>query len=205
MTMTPTVTKLEAPQIEAAGAALGRAFFDDPLFAWMMPDAERRERVLPWLLTNTTRYGDRYGEVYTTGGSVEGAAIWFVPGKTDTNMFGMLRSGMALAPFKFGVGASRRAMTSMSLMEKLHKRDMHQRHWYLAVLGVDPPRQGQGVGGALIAPVLARADAEGLPCYLETAKEINVAFYRKHGFDVIVDDVIPNGGPRYWTMVRQPA
>jgi hypothetical protein len=35
-------------------------------------------------------------------------------------------------------------------------------------------------------------------------KARNVPFYQKHGFQVVVDEMIPNGGPRLWTMKRQP-
>lgn len=46
------------------------------------------------------------------------------------------------------------------------------------------------------------ADADGLPCYLETMKERNVVFYEKHGFQVVVGDDLPKGGPHFWTMKR---
>jgi len=52
--------------------------------------------------------------------------------------------------------------------------------------------------------VLARADAEGLLCYVETEKERNLPFYRRHGFEVVVEDDMPNGGPHFWTMRREP-
>jgi hypothetical protein len=54
-------------------------------------------------------------------------------------------------------------------------------------------------------PVLERADSDNLTCYLETAKEINVTFYQKHGFEVVKE--FPLGGkdgPPFWTMLRQP-
>jgi GNAT superfamily N-acetyltransferase len=70
------------------------------------------------------------------------------------------------------------------------------------VVGVIPPRQGQGFGRALLRPVLDRADAEGLPCYLETAQPGNVAFYQKLGFDIIADMVEPRSGLRLWTFRR---
>ncbi len=95
-------------------------------------------------------------------------------------------------------------MASLNYQEPLHKRDVPSRHWYLPTLGVDPLSQGRGVGGALLQPVLARADAEGLFCYLETEKEINVTFYRRHGFEVVVEDDFPNGGIHFWTMRRHP-
>jgi ribosomal protein S18 acetylase RimI-like enzyme len=75
-----------------------------------------------------------------------------------------------------------------------------RRHWYLWVLGVQPDRQGQGFGGQLMAPILSQADRDGLPCYLETESERNVAFYRKHGFEVAHEGDIPGYGLRLWMM-----
>jgi ribosomal protein S18 acetylase RimI-like enzyme len=77
-------------------------------------------------------------------------------------------------------------------------------HWYLWGLGVEPSRQGQGIGGMLIQPVLARADASGLPCYLETMNEKNVPFYEKHGFKIVSDAEVPRHGLRVWAMLREP-
>jgi ribosomal protein S18 acetylase RimI-like enzyme len=91
----------------------------------------------------------------------------------------------------------------MELMSEHHERMMPEPHWYLMILGVDPAHQGAGIGSALIAPTLAEADAAGLPCYLETAKERNLAFYRRHGFDVRHEAHIPGGGPKVWMMARE--
>jgi GNAT superfamily N-acetyltransferase len=71
-------------------------------------------------------------------------------------------------------------------------------------LGVAPAQQGRGLGRALLQPMLARADAEQVRCYLETFTERNVQFYTKLGFRVLVHDSIPGGGPPFWTMVRLP-
>ena len=55
----------------------------------------------------------------------------------------------------------------------------------------------------LLQPVLERADRENSRCYLETAKEKNLSFYRSHGFEVVGEDVLPNDGPRVWMMARE--
>ena len=34
-------------------------------------------------------------------------------------------------------------------------------------------------------------------------KERNVTFYKNHGFDVVVEGDLPNGGPYFWTMTRE--
>jgi uncharacterized protein YjiS (DUF1127 family) len=49
---------------------------------------------------------------------------------------------------------------------------------------VRPEAQGRGAGSALLARGLARADAEGLPAYLEATSRRNAALYARHGFEV---------------------
>lgn len=60
------------------------------------------------------------------------------------------------------------------------------------------------VVGSLLRPILAEADAEALPCYLETAEERNVAFYRKHGFETVRHGTALDTPVEYWTMQRSP-
>ncbi len=197
------VPNLQAAQVDEASHVLARAFFDDPMVMYVIPDDEKRRRHLPWFFRLAARYGNLWGENFTTPGKVDGAAIWLPPGDNITKPLRMIRLGLLAAPFKFGLPSFMRFFTALNRLEHLHKRDVPPEHWYLFVLGVDPERQGQGVGGTIIQPVLERADRDHLPCYLETMKERNVTFYRKQGFEVVVDDVFPNG-PHYWTMKRDP-
>jgi len=147
------------------------------------------------------RYGLLYGEVYTND-AADGAAIWISPANTTLTFGQMLRMGMLAAPFKLGWAGCKRMMNVMDCTEKAHKRSAPGRHWYLPILGIEPSRQGKGIGGQLIQPILARADAEGLPCYLETMNERNLPFYERHGFKVTVEGQVPKGGPNFWAMVR---
>jgi GNAT superfamily N-acetyltransferase len=55
-------------------------------------------------------------------------------------------------------------------------------HWYLPWIGVRPEAAGQGIGSALLRRGLARADAEGMPAYLEATNRRNAALYARHGF-----------------------
>jgi GNAT superfamily N-acetyltransferase len=197
------VTSLEATRHEEASQMLARAFFDDPMVEYITPDPVRRERHLPWFFRLATRYGQQYGETYTLPGAVAGAAIWLPPGGNIVGTMRMIRLGLLAGIYRFGPPSFLKFISVMNSLEHLHKRDVPPEHWYLFLLGIDPSRQGQGVGGTIIQPVLERADKDRLPCYLETTKERNLDFYGKHGFDVVVDDRI-NDGPRYWTMKRDP-
>lgn len=73
-------------------------------------------------------------------------------------------------------------------------------------MGIAPPAQGRGIGTRLIAPGLARADAQSLPCYLTTARGENVRFYERFGFQVEAERLpLVQGGPTHWGMRRPPA
>jgi hypothetical protein len=56
----------------------------------------------------------------------------------------------------------------------------------------------------VLAPVLARCDADQAPAYLEATKERNVGIYESMGFRVVRTIVLPDGGPTLWTMWRDP-
>jgi GNAT superfamily N-acetyltransferase len=97
-----------------------------------------------------------------------------------------------------------RFSTAYRHFEQVHHLQMAGPHWYLGLLGVSPGYQGQGLGRALLAPVLHRADHEGLPCYLETFVPQNVPFYEHRGFHVVDAGVEPHGQVPFWAIRRQP-
>jgi GNAT superfamily N-acetyltransferase len=76
-------------------------------------------------------------------------------------------------------------------------------HYYLAVVGVEPAWQGQGLGSALMQPALQRCDAEGVGAYLEASTRMSRALYERHGFSVIDEVRLPEGPP-LWPMWREP-
>jgi uncharacterized protein YhfF/GNAT superfamily N-acetyltransferase len=75
-------------------------------------------------------------------------------------------------------------------------------HWLLDQLAVEPAAQGRGIAGALVRHALERADADGLPLFLETGVERNLGFYARHGFRVFAEGDAPDGGPHTWFLRR---
>jgi len=197
------IVRLAPAQTVEAAAALARAFFEDPSWVWALPANDRRGRVQAWFFRAAVRYGLRYGEVHTTE-RAEGAAVWLPPGGTELRALRLMRVGLQLMPLKAGLSPFSRLVAMGSVLADRHRQDAPFEHWYLWLLGVDPPRQGQGLGSALVRPVLKRADGEGVRCYLDTTLERNLTFYRRHGFDVVHAGAFPKGGPRFWTLLREP-
>jgi ribosomal protein S18 acetylase RimI-like enzyme len=57
-------------------------------------------------------------------------------------------------------------------------------HYYLGAIGVDPAAQGRGIGANLLTSFCDRSAGDQLSSgvYLETARESNLAFYKRAGF-----------------------
>jgi ribosomal protein S18 acetylase RimI-like enzyme len=192
-----------APEfLDRATLTVARAFEDDPMFAWVFPDAQHRARSLQVLNRVPLRYGLRYGHV---SHSHEGkaVAIWIPPGRA-VSIGGMARFGLLNVPFRIGFRAFGKFAGANDVMGKIHTKHVPEPHWYLLIVAVDPELQGHGVGTALLEEGLTRADQSNHPCYLETSHERNVPFYERFGFTVITRVPLGPGGPPGWAMRREP-
>ena len=200
-----TPIRLETHPSRQLSETMSKAFRDDPAWTYLLPDEARRLRLLLPFFNILLRYSQRYGEVYTTT-DCAGAACWLTPGNTTPLLHRLIRIGIREAHLGIDLGWAgfRRYMAMEKCSEALHQQSVAGDHWYLWALGVDPMYQKQGMGGMLMQPVFKRADANRLPCYLETSNELNILFYQKHGFTVIREGTVPKSGLHVWAMVRKP-
>ena len=190
-------------QFAAVCKMLTRAFLDYPLMAYANPQPARRRRGVATLYGAIVRDTLRHGEVHVTSG-LEGACCWLPPGVGLPTLAREVRSGMAGLPFAFGWSGFQRLVPFDHLHRTLHDRHAIGPHWFLATIGVDPAHQGRGIGSALLAPALARADEQRKCCYLETHLAANVRLYERHGFRVMEHIDNPATVP-LWAMLRPPA
>ena len=123
------------------------------------------------------------------------------PDSGDVGLGRMLKVGVARMPFRLGFAGSRRFMQALSATEPFHKT-VHGPHWYLVAVGRRCEFRGQGWGSALAEVGTSRADAAGVPCYLETGTKSNIDFYAKRGFEVVGQTDLY--GHTLTGMVRQP-
>jgi ribosomal protein S18 acetylase RimI-like enzyme len=191
-------------QISSAGMVLTEAFFDDPLNQYVFPDPEERRRVLPWYFAASVREGALFQSVYSIGEPIKGVAVWTPPGFQERTEDRAKQSGLDQMSRQFGSEAYQRFTSILSYLSCFSSQALLPAHWYLSLIGVAPSCQGQGIGGALLAPVLQQADHEGMMCSLETFEENNLSFYSHHGFQVVATAIEPHSQLRFWTMRRSP-
>lgn len=193
------VRKAQVADIGPLAVTLARAFEDDPVQVWILPDDATRVATLTGMFEATLR--ELYlplAESYTVTDRAAGA-LWMPPNQWEIDDEAMAR----LAPVAEILGDRLGAlMTMLELGAEHHPHEPG--HYYLNVVGTDPSRQGQGLGSAAMRLVLERCDAEGLGAYLESSKETNVAFYEHHGFVVTETMQLPDDGPSLWCMWREP-
>ncbi|MEY2425327.1 MAG: hypothetical protein QOI61_899 [Actinomycetota bacterium] len=195
----PDVRKATAADIEPLSRALARAFEDDPLTEFITPERNRLARLERFFASDLRHIHLPHDEVWTTTEGHQGGALWAPPGKWRRTPAEALRS----APTMLRV-LGRRTPQALSVLSAIERAHPPGDHYYLGGLGTDPAHQGTGVGSAVLAPVLARCDEEGIGAYLESSKEKNVPFYNRHGFEVTRELQLPNGGPPIWLMWREP-
>lgn len=130
-----------------------------------------------------------------------GATMWLPPGATP-RFGGLAQAIFAVSMARFASkGAMQRAMELSSKMDAHHPTEPHM---YLFTIGAVPEARGQGIGKALLAPVLAACDRDGVPIYLENSNPTNTGFYLANGFETITTFKVGADGPIMEPMWRSP-
>jgi ribosomal protein S18 acetylase RimI-like enzyme len=184
---------------------LARAFVDSPVYLAVLAKStdEARvrtlERVKGGFVSATAHHGA--SRVARDPNGVAGVSLVMAPGGYPLSWLDEVRQATGCATT--GPGAIARFLKLTAYMRDRHVKGPH---FYLFAIGVEPSRQGRGVGKTLLHELNARADAARMPCYLETEKAINVRLYQSVGYRVVTDELIPGfDSLRMWTMLRPPA
>jgi ribosomal protein S18 acetylase RimI-like enzyme len=188
------VRRLESVEQEQAAAVQVAAFVSDPLTRWAYPDAQEYLRRFSEIADILGRQSFDHGTA-DVGGKFEGVTYW-LPAGVDFD-FGPLEEYLR------GTMEANRRDQLFSLFEQMDGYQIQEPHWHLTKIGVDPARQGQGIGSALMQHRLAACDKEGLPAYLESSNPANLPFYERHGFEVL-GEIQAGSSPKLFPMLRSP-
>jgi GNAT superfamily N-acetyltransferase len=203
------VCQLDRFQIATASEIAAKAFEDDSVFDYLLPDdRELRFQALMWLISKAIAYCAQYQQVYTTS-NVLGIAAWLPPGAFSSHSLQLLQIALQLQlyilPLKVGWNRLGRWLKFLAATEQAHQQDMGDRpHWYLGIMVVNPEFQGRGVGSLLLQPILKQASEEGFACYLVTFTQQAVRFYQKNGFEVVRHQTFAPDAPPFWALKRNP-
>ncbi len=191
---TSTIKPATASDEAGVIGVLTLAFSSDPMARWSPPDAHQYLTHFPVIAKAFGGNAFAQGTAYFADGYA-GAALWLPPGfnpdeETMTDVVERTAPD-AIKTEIFGV------------FEEMGKYHPIEPHWYLPLIGVDPSKQGNGIGSALMKHALIRCDRDGSIAYLESSNPRNISLYKRHGFEVI-DEIQVGGSPTLYPMLRKP-
>jgi ribosomal protein S18 acetylase RimI-like enzyme len=191
-----TTRRTDRSDVGPAAHSLAAAFYDDPVLSFSWPDGRTRfRRAERYFASQLQALWDRR-ELHALP-DLSSVAVWARPDEWQIPPRALLRIARTSLVTRVRV----KALVAYLRTDALHPDEPH---WYLEFLGTVPERQGEGLGARVLAPVLARADEEGVAIWTWSSNRKNLAFYHRHGFVVLEERPFTAGGPPIFPIRREP-
>jgi GNAT superfamily N-acetyltransferase len=190
----PTIKTVTPSSADQAIGTIVLAFSGDPIARWFYSDPHQYLLHLPGFVRAFAGKALEHNSAYYVDGYL-GAALWLPPGVHPDED--------ALAALLQRTIPKENRQDIFAFIEQMDSAHPSEPHWYLPMIGVDPGKQGQGYGSALLEYALERCDGEGKLAYLEASSPKSVPLYQRHGFER-VGAIQVGSSPPLFPMLRKP-
>jgi ribosomal protein S18 acetylase RimI-like enzyme len=176
-----SVRRAEKKDVTRLAVTLSHAFNKDPIMSWCIRDDLKRPEAMrccfEYMLSNSVKFGE-----VTCTVDMNACAIWLPPGKW-LGVPSFPETLLQLPDLIRWMGFSRinRWIKMINIEANYRPKTPH---FYLAFLGVEPDKQGLGLGSLLLKDKLQSIDSISLPTYLENSNIRNMPLYERYGFRV---------------------
>lgn len=187
------VSDAKAQDRERVVSAIVLAFVCDPVARWAWPEPHDYLTYFTDFINVFGGKGFEHGTAHSVA-EFSGGALWLPPGVQPNEVLVSLME-RSIDP--------ERLQVVFAILEKMGDYRPAEPHWYLPLVGVEPAKQGRGLGTALLGYALKRIDREGRIAYLESTNPANIPLYQRHGFEV-VGTIQVGDSPLLFPMIRRP-
>lgn len=171
-----------------------QAFSADPAARWLYPEARQYVEHFPSFIKAFAGAAFEHGSADCVD-DFSGAALWLPPG--------IYPDEKALVSLLQQTICERDQADALAVLQQMDRFHPDDPHWYLPVIGVEPPSQGKGYGSALLQYGLDRCDRQRKLAYLESSNSKNITLYERHGFEPL-GMIQVGSSPPLFPMLRKP-
>jgi ribosomal protein S18 acetylase RimI-like enzyme len=191
---TPTIRTATTSDEASAIAVVVLAFGADPAARWTWPDPQQYLMHFPDFVKVLGGKAFAHAGAYCMDGHA-GAALWLPPQvRPDED---------ALTALLQRTGSASAQKDLSAVFEQMARYHPQEPHWFLPFIGIDPSRQGNGYGAALMEHALVPCDRDRTLAYLESSNPKNIPFYERHGFELL-GTIQVGASPPIFPMLRKP-
>lgn len=182
------------------------ALKDDPFYAAMersvdSDQPERARQAMFAYLDYSMVEAELHDALHRPSDHMYGVSIWSKPLSAETAQAKREKKQAFIAQH-MGETSLKTYNNIVSYMSEQSGQYVDDNYWYLSIVGVLPEFQGRGLGVGLLSSVLAEADEQGIPTYLETFTPRNESFYERLGYQVSARIKEPSIPATYALMLR---
>lgn len=138
----------------------------------------------------------------STDAAIDNLIVLCPPGYRGIPTMRFLRSGGLATVFGLGLGAMKRSIAFEKNAVAVRNRYSDDKTWYLMTFAVRAGKTHQGLGSAILRPILEWMDKNHYSVYLETDKAVNVEMYEHFGFQVVDICMVPGSQIKQYGMLR---
>ncbi|MEF9852431.1 MAG: GNAT family N-acetyltransferase [Hydrogenoanaerobacterium sp.] len=187
---TDRLYRVEKKDEEKLTELLAECFSQDPLYCKLIPQNEKRKKMLPEIFSCDLDEMFSDCEIYADSKDVNG--IILVSDETEpyspvkyyaTQIFFAIKTLMYIIKDDWTLQTLVNFIKGKSYLNSEWTDDIgNERRMHIVYFAVRPSMRGRGIATKLMTPVLDYADEQGLITSLETHNSCNVTLYEHYGF-----------------------
>jgi GNAT superfamily N-acetyltransferase len=201
------VVRLRESQLAPVATLLAQALESDAAYSYLFPAPSTRAIGLSDFFSRNLRMHLPYACTFVALDAGERAIATVTlrpPSGIEVSLWTLLRRGLLPFAITHGGAAVRRMLWLKRAYDELEVgAAAHAPHAHVHMMAVAPEHQGRGLGSRLLADVLAAHVVT--QTVLTTHLRRNIAFYRRHGFELLSERTLhPPRSHAYpvWSMRR---
>lgn len=195
------IYRLKESDLKKCAKVASQAFIDDESSKFLLSSKLTQESLYEFYLV---MYKAIYRKMYMFADSenINGFIIFSSMDNAEISLFDFIKAGGLKVIYLLGLDLVLRSLEYEKNCLNIRKVFVSKNDWYIFQFGVDPEKQGTGIGSKIMKPILNWFDSKNIKCYLETQKDINVDIYKHFGFGLKSIDTLPKRQVKQFAMLR---